>query len=246
MDEIAPRVEEVIDHPPPDGNVMDTALTWIGFANQATRNRIQLEGFGSFDDLKSMKEKDIRDLAESYGRCTAADGHFIIRISRIRYLISMVHWVQDFTRIGESPSLDMFGDNGAAFCAALEIAVNRAELRNIERDQSDTVSKAADPGKFKDEKKWPEWEPAFVNYLSTTPGVNGIPLSYVVREDETPPVGSEYGSFNERAIACAPLSGDEFQADARKVHQLIKSFLQTETAEKWIKPLTRRQMGGRT
>jgi hypothetical protein len=119
MDEIAPRVEEVINDPPPDGNVMDTTLTWIGIDNEATRNRIQVEGFGSFDDLASMKEKDIRDLAESYGRWTASDGCFIFGIRRIWYLIGMVPWVHDFTRIGESPGLDMFGDNGAAFCAAL-------------------------------------------------------------------------------------------------------------------------------
>ena len=37
--------------------------------------------------------------------------------------------------------------------------------------------------------------------------------------------------------------GPIFQADARKVHQLLKSFLQTETAEQWIKPLARKQSG---
>ena len=119
----------------------------------------------------------------------------------------------------------------------------RAEVRKIEKDQSDTVSKAANPGKFKDERKWPEWEPAFVNYLSTIPGVNGVPLSYVVRDKEEPDRTGTFESFNERAIACSPMEGAVFQADARKVHQLIKSFLQTETAEQWIKPLARRQSG---
>jgi hypothetical protein len=57
------------------------------------------------------------------------------------------------------------------------------------------VSKAANPGKFKDERKWPEWEPAFINYLSTIPGVNGVPLSYVVREPVTPDLTVEYASF---------------------------------------------------
>ena len=227
----------------PVGDDMDLALTWIGFDVAATRNRIQIEGFASFDDLKSMKEKDVRDLAESYGRRTVADGRFIFGVRRIRYLIGMIHWVQDFVRVGETPSLASFGDNGAAFCAALEVASSREDVRKIEKEQSDTVSKAADPGKFEDEKKWPEWEPAFVNYLSTIPGVNGIPLSYVVRENEFPIEGAEYGSFNEQAIACAPLSGDVFQADARKVHQLIKSFLQTESAEQWIKPFAKRQSG---
>jgi hypothetical protein len=41
---------------------MDTVLTWIGFDQEATRDRICSEGFETFDDLMSMKEKDIRNL----------------------------------------------------------------------------------------------------------------------------------------------------------------------------------------
>ena len=80
-----------------------------------------------------------------------------------------------------------------------------------------------------------------MNYLSTILGVNGVRLSYVVREAEHPIEGADYGSFNERAIPWSALSSDVFQANARKVHQLIKSFLQTESAEQWIKPFARRQ-----
>lgn len=224
-------------------NPVELALQWIGFDTPATRNRLRLEGFENFEDLASMKEKDIRDLAESYGRRTVADGRFIFGVRRIRYLLGLIHWVQDFKRISGTPNLGEFAGDPAAFRSALDDASNRADVRKIEKDQSDTVSKAADPGKFKDERKWPEWEPAFVNYLSTIPGVNGVPLSYVVREKEDPDLSGVFDSFNERAIACSPLVGAVFQADARKVHQLIKSFLQTETAEQWIKPLARRQSG---
>ena len=224
-------------------NPVELALQWIGFDTPATRNRLRLEGFENFEDLASMKEKDIRDLAESYGRRTVADGRFIFGVRRIRYLLGLIHWVQDFKRISGTPNLGGFAGDPAAFRSALDDASNRADVRKIEKDQSDTVSKAADPGKFKDERKWPEWEPAFVNYLSTIPGVNGVPLSYVVREKEDPDLSGVFDSFNERAIACSPLVGAVFQADARKVHQLIKSFLQTETAEQWIKPLARSQSG---
>ena len=203
---------------------IDTALQWVGFENENTRERLRSEGFESFDDLKSMKEKDIRDLAESFGRRTVADGRFIFGIRRIKYLIGMIHWVQDFARVSKTPSLDGFEDQ-VSFHQALDEAFDRADVRRIEKDQSDTVSKVADPGKFKDERKWPEWEPAFVNYLSTILGVAGVPLSYVVRENEAPdPTDGTFESFNERAIACSPLSGATFQADARKVHQLLKSF----------------------
>jgi hypothetical protein len=220
---------------------MDTILGWIGFDQAATRDRIREEGFEMFADLATMKEKDIRDLAESYSRRTVADGRAIFGLRRIRYMIGLIHWVQDYGRIGEEPTLVGI-DNAEQFRAALDDASQRADVRKIEKDQSDTVSKAADPGKFKD-RKWPEWEPAFANYLSTIPGVNGIPLSYVIRETEVIDRTIEYPSFNEKAIACAPLAGPNFQADARKVHQLLKSFLQTETAEQWIKPIARRQSG---
>ena len=110
----------------------------------------------------------------------------------------------------------------------------------------DTISKAADPGKFKDKKKWAEWEPAFCNYLVTIPGVTGVPLSYVVCEKKIPDddITVEYKSFNEHAVACAPLTGTVlFQADSRKVHHPLKSFLQAETAEQWIKSIERKLNG---
>ena len=239
MEADAPDEADVIAHPPP---IMDVILGWIGFDQVATRDRIREEGFETFDDLSNMKEKDIRDLAESYSRRTVADGRVIFGIRRIRYMIGLIHWVQDFIRIDEHPTIEGI-DGAEALKVALDMAYQRADVRKIEKDQSDTVSKAADPGKFKDERKWSEWEPAFTNYLSTIPGVNGIPLSYVIREIEIPDRAVDYPSFNEKAIACAPLNGSNFQADARRVHQLLKSFLQTETAEQWIKPLARRQSG---
>jgi hypothetical protein len=54
-------------------------------------------------------------------------------------------------------------------------------------------------------------------------------------------VNGMFDTFNERSIACAVLTGVVFQTDAHKVHQLLKSFLQAETAEQWIKPLDKKQ-----
>jgi hypothetical protein len=142
--------------PPPAIDPMDLELEWIGFGIAATRERIQIEGFESFEDLNSMKEKDIRDLAESYGRRTIGDGRFIFGICRTKYLIGLIHWVQDFARINGMPSMNVFHCDPAAFRTDLDLAYHRADVRKAESDQSDTVSKAADPGKFKDKRKWAE------------------------------------------------------------------------------------------
>ena len=66
------------------------------------------------------------------------------------------------------------------FREIIDISIQHAALRKVEDNQVDMISKAVDPGKFKDERKWPDWEPAFVNYLSTIPGSYHVPLSYVV------------------------------------------------------------------
>ena len=47
-------IHDVEEEPP----IMDTILTWVGFDQVATRDRIREEGFGSFDDLMPMKEKE--------------------------------------------------------------------------------------------------------------------------------------------------------------------------------------------
>ena len=184
---------------------MDTVLDWIGFDNVANRERLIAEGFTSFDDMELMEDKDVRDLAESYGQRTVIDGRCIFGMRRARLLTGLIHWVQDHDRIGKVPSLDEFDGDAAAFREALDVAAKRAKFRKVEKDQSDTISKAADPGKFKDEKKWALWEPSFCNYLATIPGITGVPLSYVVRVKETPVEGLEYESFNEQAVACCPL-----------------------------------------
>jgi hypothetical protein len=118
--------------PPPP--VMNTILDWIGFDQQATRDRIREEGFETFADLATMKVKDVRNLAESYLRRTAADGRAIFGlVRRIRYMIGLIHWVQDFGRIGEEPTLEGIG-NAEQYKAALDKAYQRAmsaRLRKI-------------------------------------------------------------------------------------------------------------------
>ena len=91
-----------------------------------------------------------------------------------------MHWVQDCFRASDVPDHNNFDE------AALYQALSLALVWKSDIELVTTNSKAADPGKFKDERKWPEWEKLFANYLSVIPGVNGIPLSYVVREAEEP------------------------------------------------------------
>ena len=95
--------DKVATEPPVvDPDPMEMARLWIGFENEATGNRLPAEGrLTTFEDIDSVKEKDIRELAESYGRRTINDGRFIFGVRRTKHLIGLVHWVQDFGRVSE-------------------------------------------------------------------------------------------------------------------------------------------------
>ena len=145
----------------------------------------------------------------------------------------MMHWVQDFSHCSKQPTINDFV-TANDFKQVLLTAAQHTSLHKVDTDQVDTISMAADPGKLKDERKWPEWYPAFVNYLSTIPWVYGVPLSYIVHDNEAPDHEGDFvGDFTEEIITCAPLNG-LFRADARKVHQLLKNFLTAKSAEQWI------------
>ena len=215
--------------------IVDQCLDWFGFGIPNQRASISTEaGFNGLNDLNDdIEEKDIRDMADSFQKRTIAN-RINFGMRRIKWLVAMMHWVQDFSHCSRQPTIDDFV-MANDLKQALSTAAQRTSLCKVDMDQVDTISKAADLGKLKDERKWPEWYPAVVNYLSTIPGVYGVPLSYVVRENKAPDHARDYvGDFTEEIVACAPLDRPKVQADARKVHQLHKSFLTAELAEQWI------------
>ena len=72
------------------------------------------------------------------------------------------------------------------FLDVLETAYRQDLIRTQESDQAEIISKQAEPSKLKDERKWIDWDSSMVNYLSTIKGYLGVPLSYVVRENDKP------------------------------------------------------------
>ena len=63
----------------------------------------------------------------------------------------------------------------------------------------------------------------------------------ICEKETTDPEGHD--TFVQKCIACAPLTGPHFEADARKVYQLATSFTRGETSEQWIKMHAKKQNG---
>jgi hypothetical protein len=218
---------------------MKHVLNVIGFEGANERNNIMEAGLAQFEDFRYLVEKDISGMANEFGKRTQANGRIVFGLGRTKKFVGIMHWVQDCYRVSDILKHEHFDEE------ALFEALSMAQIRRSDMELVATNSKVADLGKIKDKHKWPEWEKAFTKYLSVIPGVNEIPLSYVVREHDEPTPGVEYSTFNERMVHRAPLTGQYFIADARQVQNLLVGFLHGENMENWICSIARYQDGRR-
>jgi hypothetical protein len=223
---------------------IDSMLSYIGFNAQAERTAIAQDGFESFDDLLQLKDKDIDTMSKGFADRTAAGGRITFGLKKTRLLKATLNWAQDFRRI--SRPVSMVGiTNAAEFRVAIQEAQERSDIRRDTEDESE-LSKTADPGKLKKAGSWIAWSRGLRNYLSTMQGRDGVPLSYIIRENELPDYSLESVAgfdFQSLSVDAAPLTGLNYTTDAKKVHQIIHGLVQGEIAETWIKPTERRQNG---
>ena len=217
---------------------VDLVLDWIGF--DINERGWLADNFTSFAEISDLSEKEMSAMAENFAKRTDAEGKFQWGFTKIKRMKHLIHWVQDFERVGEVPTV--LGLIEGSFLVALDVAKERAEVREHEAGESETVLRASSPGKLKDEKGWNKWIDALENMLSAIHGIFGIPLVYVIRQqEERQPDGHQ--TFVEKCIACAPLAGTKFEADARRVHQMVRGFVQGEQSEQWVKSIRKRKNG---
>ena len=87
-----------------------------------------------------------------------------------------MHWAQDSACCSHVTSINEI--NGTEeFKPSLSVTLKWAELCKVDSEQVGVISKATDPQQLCNERKWADWEPVFINYLSTnTVGVLGTTI----------------------------------------------------------------------
>ena len=102
-------------------------------------------------------------------------------VSQRNGIKAFVQWTKDKIRTGQDPAMSQFTTKGAG---VLSTALKKAASHKIYAENSKTD--AIQPDKFTKDSKWIDWAPSFENYLRAIPGRTGVPLSYVIRQKETP------------------------------------------------------------
>ena len=173
---MAENVLAVVVPPPPASKLVDQSLAWIGFGNEGNCNNIRDEGgLEAFDNFVGLTVIDIRDMASGFSKSTTAQGRINFGTRRVNYTLGIINWDQYKSRCSCTESLTGISD-AEEYKDLLGIALDCATLWKVKAKQADTINKAGDPVKFKDERTWPEWEVKFENNLFTIPGVNCVLL----------------------------------------------------------------------
>ena len=146
-------------------------------------------------------------------------------------------WVKDQFRLGVDPTVLAFPVNTAA-----EI-LRRVKTHKMFVASSDAIALAAKPYKLIKDMKWEDWSPYFLRYLRDIPGRDGVPLKYIVHDNELPDAMPNI-DFLDDYIMNAPLTGQAFTIDDAEVHTFILNFItQNDEAKSIIKIFENKRNG---
>ena len=81
------------------------------------------------------------------------------------------------------------------------------------------------PDDLKDPKHWRKFDGKFVKYLQKHLGEQGIPLTYLIRENETPKAAATYLSTENERFHTVPLEGDNYDKENAILMGLLKELL---------------------
>ena len=122
--------------------------------------------------------------------------------------------------------------------------MERDRRRKIQTKEGESYLDSSFDIKLKSSFQWQKWSKELETTLSQVIGVKGLPLSYVIREEEDAAEFNSEIEYDDAAILSTALVGPEYIQDARTVHKIIsKNVDQTADAYTYIKSILRHRNG---
>jgi hypothetical protein len=197
-------------------------------ADQATTLATELFG-NDFTSCKDKSDEDLRDDFKTFATFEPDQGQIRLKPRQKKAIKAFNQWAKDMFRLGGDPELQAFPVED------MNRYIERAKSHAEFVADKDTIVSTAKPEKLTKDMKWEDWAPSFINFLRAIPGRDGVPLKYVIRDNEEAD-STTNEDFLDDYVACARLKGAAFAIDAARVHTYIVSFIsQNDEAESAIK-----------
>ena len=214
---------------PPAGviNTLEDLLTACGVPNDGlfngatNANRIAHDIFNNdFNSCMDVTFDDFDQECKTYSSLTINQGQIRLRPGTKNNIKAMMQWCREKLLIGEDPAMIIYPNNDQLGL------IRRYKQHQQFKDKSKTISDLAKPEKLKDDTKWIDWAPSFSNFIKSIPGINGVSLNYIIRDSDEPADEDDNTlNFLDNLALCAPLQGENYQANNAEVHTYLIHFV---------------------
>ena len=114
------------------------------------------------------------------------------------------------------------------------------------KDSKESGNSGAKPPKFEAGNSFVKWQKLTEAYLWGLSNSSGVPLAYVVRTDDNPPViKEEFPSLKAKLVVCTEHDGEGFAADNEQVWSIMQEAIMNDPGWPFLDPLLRVRMAGR-
>jgi hypothetical protein len=211
------------------------ALARIGFSIPA-QDALNSNGFNAMFNLMIYSKDQIKHVCIIIREDPV--NPIPISLEQEQLLTAMRHWVKTRVRTNRDIDPELF---------TRDVAISEAiKMVNVTKEViSEKESDVKMPEKFKLTSKWIVFSETVDTYLKRLCGQGRIPLNYVIRTIDIPVPGTQYETEQELAIATAPLVGDQFDLDNKRVYGIIKQLILKGPAWAYITSNIDRTKNGR-
>ena len=157
-------------------------------------------------NLSDETEDDLKDACKQYPK--RSNQPFTLSWNAIKKIVALMHWVQDRTQLNEEPTFPA-GYTRDEFLQQLREASERAKLRLDQKKIGESLIGADFTVQLKTRHQWERWLLELKTTLGAIVGAKGIPLTYVIREDDAPNLIG-HATWEDKAIAGSVLDGHEY------------------------------------
>ena len=195
-------------------------MTMVGIAPAANRNAIIADLLSEgLDGLKYMTDEEVRDTCTSYAKRT--DGPFPVVLTPVQKqrIKSLVLWAKDRDRVGQDLSFPATTSQ-AEFRSAISESLERDRRQRSQKKEGESYLDSTFNTKLKSASQWEKWLEELNITLCQIIGVRGVPLTYVIRDNDAPNFDAGL-PYDEAFINGMTLTGEEFKQDAPTVHKII-------------------------
>jgi hypothetical protein len=164
---------------------------------------------GGIIELADFSVDEIQEATKSFSRLPV--DAFVLSPHTTKRLVQLTLWAKDKARLYEVP---MFPNatTQVSFASQINETQRQDSIRTERKKTGEALSSVRIDPPLKSSAGWEGWMVAVEAALTLAYGSKGVPLSYVIRENEAPQPNG-HATWELKAIHAAPLTGLDYEAD---------------------------------